>query len=259
MQRQTCLSAADYGSLSVTCCSGAVCLLAGLHQLSLLAVGPFSVRSRGQQADRYAVVSVGMPITLVPPSRCSASFPLPLWGVCGCVRCVAVVLQVIIVDEFTGRTMPGRRWSDGLHQAVEAKEGLDINAESVTLASVSYQAFFRWAFSVYHAWQRQAAGTLRSADRLQFFSPVCWLQLRAPCIHRATSAQLQQQRQLGFCVQHYLDATFCQGAAHQPVLHVCPLLSARLLLPPLWLVRRCFLQELPQACWHDWYCRHRGQ
>lgn len=51
--------------------------------------------------------------------------------------------EVIIVDEFTGRTMPGRRWSDGLHQAVEAKEGLEINAESITLASVSYQAFFR--------------------------------------------------------------------------------------------------------------------
>lgn len=50
---------------------------------------------------------------------------------------------MIIVDEFTGRTMPGRRWSDGLHQAVEAKEGLEINAESITLASVSYQAFFR--------------------------------------------------------------------------------------------------------------------
>lgn len=47
------------------------------------------------------------------------------------------------MDEFTGRTMPGRRWSDGLHQAVEAKEGLDIQNESVTLASVSYQAFFR--------------------------------------------------------------------------------------------------------------------
>lgn len=50
---------------------------------------------------------------------------------------------MIIVDEFTGRTMPGRRWSEGLHQAVEAKEALDINAESITLASVSYQAFFR--------------------------------------------------------------------------------------------------------------------
>ncbi|GAB4816599.1 hypothetical protein N2152v2_003645, partial [Parachlorella kessleri] len=51
--------------------------------------------------------------------------------------------EVIIVDEFTGRTMPGRRWSDGLHQAVEAKEGLKIQNESVTLASISYQNFFR--------------------------------------------------------------------------------------------------------------------
>ncbi len=51
--------------------------------------------------------------------------------------------EVIIVDEFTGRTMVGRRWSDGLHQAVEAKEGLPIQTESVTLASISYQAFFR--------------------------------------------------------------------------------------------------------------------
>ncbi|GAX74750.1 hypothetical protein CEUSTIGMA_g2197.t1 [Chlamydomonas eustigma] len=51
--------------------------------------------------------------------------------------------EIIIVDEFTGRTMPGRRWSDGLHQAVEAKEGLDIQNESITLASISYQAFFR--------------------------------------------------------------------------------------------------------------------
>jgi preprotein translocase subunit SecA len=51
--------------------------------------------------------------------------------------------EIVIVDEFTGRTMAGRRWSDGLHQAVEAKEGLEVQAESVTLASVSYQAFFR--------------------------------------------------------------------------------------------------------------------
>jgi preprotein translocase subunit SecA len=51
--------------------------------------------------------------------------------------------EIIIVDEFTGRTMPGRRWSDGLHQAVEAKEALPIQNESVTLASISYQAFFR--------------------------------------------------------------------------------------------------------------------
>jgi preprotein translocase subunit SecA len=51
--------------------------------------------------------------------------------------------EIIIVDEFTGRTMPGRRWSDGLHQAVEAKEALPIQNESVTLASISYQNFFR--------------------------------------------------------------------------------------------------------------------
>lgn len=48
--------------------------------------------------------------------------------------------EIVIVDEFTGRTMPGRRWSDGLHQAVEAKEGVEIQKESVTLASISYQA-----------------------------------------------------------------------------------------------------------------------
>mmetsp|Transcript_579 Transcript_579/g.2255 ORF Transcript_579/g.2255 Transcript_579/m.2255 type:complete len:1019 (-) Transcript_579:61-3117(-) len=51
--------------------------------------------------------------------------------------------EVVIVDEFTGRTMVGRRWSDGLHQAVEAKEGLTIQNETVTIASVTYQAFFR--------------------------------------------------------------------------------------------------------------------
>ena len=51
--------------------------------------------------------------------------------------------QVVIVDEHTGRTMPGRRWSEGLHQAVEAKEGLKIQAESQTLASTTFQNFFR--------------------------------------------------------------------------------------------------------------------
>lgn len=50
--------------------------------------------------------------------------------------------EVVIVDEFTGRVMQGRRWSDGLHQAVEAKEGLPIENETVTLASISYQNFF---------------------------------------------------------------------------------------------------------------------
>jgi len=51
--------------------------------------------------------------------------------------------QVIIVDEFTGRLMPGRRWSDGLHQAVEAKEGVKIERENQTLATVTLQNYFR--------------------------------------------------------------------------------------------------------------------
>ena len=51
--------------------------------------------------------------------------------------------EVIIVDEFTGRMMPGRRWSDGLHQAVEAKEGVKVQQENVTLATITFQNFFR--------------------------------------------------------------------------------------------------------------------
>ncbi len=51
--------------------------------------------------------------------------------------------EVIIVDEFTGRQMPGRRWSDGLHQAVEAKEGVKIERENQSLASITFQNYFR--------------------------------------------------------------------------------------------------------------------
>jgi len=51
--------------------------------------------------------------------------------------------EVVIVDEFTGRLMPGRRWSDGLHQAVEAKEGITVQNENQTLATVTFQNFFR--------------------------------------------------------------------------------------------------------------------
>lgn len=52
--------------------------------------------------------------------------------------------EVVIVDEFTGRMQPGRRWSDGLHQAVEAKEGVKIEQESRTLASITFQNYFRF-------------------------------------------------------------------------------------------------------------------
>jgi len=51
--------------------------------------------------------------------------------------------EVVIVDEFTGRTMPGRRWSDGLHQAIEAKEGVSIKHENQTVASITFQNYFR--------------------------------------------------------------------------------------------------------------------
>ncbi len=51
--------------------------------------------------------------------------------------------QVVIVDEFTGRMMPGRRWSDGLHQAIEAKEGVKIERENQTLATITFQNYFR--------------------------------------------------------------------------------------------------------------------
>ena len=51
--------------------------------------------------------------------------------------------EIVIVDEFTGRTMPGRRWSDGLHQAIEAKEGVAVKQENQTIASITFQNYFR--------------------------------------------------------------------------------------------------------------------
>lgn len=51
--------------------------------------------------------------------------------------------EIIIVDEFTGRLMPGRRWSDGLHQAIEAKEGVEVKSENQTLATITFQNYFR--------------------------------------------------------------------------------------------------------------------
>ena len=51
--------------------------------------------------------------------------------------------EIVIVDEFTGRQMPGRRWSEGLHQAIEAKEGLRVQRETVTLATITFQNYFR--------------------------------------------------------------------------------------------------------------------
>ncbi len=68
--------------------------------------------------------------------------------------------EVIIVDEFTGRTMPGRRWSDGLHQAIEAKEGARIREENQTIASITFQNYFRL--------YRKLAGMTGTADTEAF-------------------------------------------------------------------------------------------
>ncbi|RMG70563.1 MAG: preprotein translocase subunit SecA, partial [Nitrospirae bacterium] len=64
--------------------------------------------------------------------------------------------KVVIVDEFTGRLMPGRRWSDGLHQAIEAKEGVKIESENQTLATITFQNYFRM--------YRKLAGMTGTAD-----------------------------------------------------------------------------------------------
>jgi preprotein translocase subunit SecA len=77
--------------------------------------------------------------------------------------------EVIIVDEFTGRTMPGRRWGEGLHQAIEAKEGLKIQNETVTLASISYQNFFR-------AYQKKSGMTGTAATEAAEFESIYNLQ-----------------------------------------------------------------------------------
>jgi preprotein translocase subunit SecA len=68
--------------------------------------------------------------------------------------------EVIIVDEFTGRTMPGRRWSDGLHQAIEAKEGVRVREENQTVASITFQNYFRM--------YRKLAGMTGTADTEAF-------------------------------------------------------------------------------------------
>jgi preprotein translocase subunit SecA len=68
--------------------------------------------------------------------------------------------EVVIVDEFTGRTMPGRRWSDGLHQAIEAKEGVRVREENQTIASITFQNYFRM--------YRKLAGMTGTADTEAF-------------------------------------------------------------------------------------------
>ena len=94
---------------------------------------------------------------LLRPSRCSACRPVQSPGpwahyITNALKAKELFVkdvnyivrdgEAVIVDEFTGRVMPGRRWSDGQHQAIEAKEALQIQAETQTLASITYQNFF---------------------------------------------------------------------------------------------------------------------
>ena len=85
--------------------------------------------------------------------------------------------EVVIVDEFTGRTLPGRRWSDGLHQAVEAKEGVTVQRENQTLASVTFQNLFRM--------YRKLAGMTGTADTEAFeFQSIYGLEVVVIPTHR---------------------------------------------------------------------------
>ena len=85
--------------------------------------------------------------------------------------------QIVIVDEFTGRMMPGRRWSDGLHQAVEAKERVEIQNENQTLASITFQNYFR----LYH----KLAGMTGTADTEAFeFQEIYNLEVTVIPTHR---------------------------------------------------------------------------
>ncbi len=86
--------------------------------------------------------------------------------------------EVVIVDEFTGRTMPGRRWSDGLHQAMEAKEGVTIQHENQTLASITFQNYFR----LYH----KLSGMTGTADTEAYeFQQIYGLEVVVIPTHRA--------------------------------------------------------------------------
>jgi preprotein translocase subunit SecA len=85
--------------------------------------------------------------------------------------------EIIIVDEFTGRQMPGRRWSEGLHQAIEAKEGLRVQRESVTLATITFQNYFR-------LYDKLAGMTGTAMTEAEEFSKIYKLEVVAIPTHR---------------------------------------------------------------------------
>ena len=95
--------------------------------------------------------------------------------------------EVVIVDEFTGRLMPGRRWSDGLHQAVEAKEGVKIQQENQTMASITFQNYFRM--------YKKLAGMTGTADTEAYeFQDIYGLETVVVPTHRKMIRKDQQDK-----------------------------------------------------------------
>ena len=122
--------------------------------------------------------------------------------------------QVVIVDEFTGRLMPGRRWSDGLHQAVEAKEQVTIEPENQTLASITFQNYFRM--------YEKLAGMTGTADTEAFeFQQIYGLETvivptHRPMIREDRQDQIYRSDEEKF--EAILADTRARHAAGQPVL-----------------------------------------
>ncbi len=122
--------------------------------------------------------------------------------------------EITIVDEFTGRMMPGRRWSDGLHQAVEAKEGVEIQKENQTLASITFQNFFRM--------YTKLSGMTGTADTEAYeFNQIYQLETVVVPTHRAMQRKDAMDKVYRTAREKYeaviLDIKECQGRG-QPVL-----------------------------------------
>ena len=104
--------------------------------------------------------------------------------------------QVIIVDEFTGRMMPGRRWSEGLHQAVEAKEGVHIQRENITMATITFQNYFR----MYDKLAGMTGTALTEAEELHkiYKLEVVVIPTNKPMVRKDNSDQVYQNEEAKF-------------------------------------------------------------
>ena len=122
--------------------------------------------------------------------------------------------EIVIVDEFTGRLMPGRRWSDGLHQAIEAKEGVEIKQENQTLASITFQNYFRM--------YKKLAGMTGTADTEAYeFQDIYGLETVVIPTHRKM-IRVDEQDKVFRTEEEKYRAIICDiqacHARHQPVL-----------------------------------------